>query len=73
MTLEDFERGYSEGQEDNSGPTVDPKDHAMLEHIVEFETEMYRLDCYRRYRGCTSRQLERVMMSIHGEGWEDAL
>jgi hypothetical protein len=73
MTLADFERGYSEGPEDDSGPTQDPRDHAMLEHLVEFETEMYRLDCYRRLRGCTTRQLERMMMNIHGEGWEDAL
>ena len=73
MTLADFERGYSEGLENDSGPTGDPRDQAMLEHLVEFETEMYRLDCYRRFRGCTTRQLERMMMNIHGEGWEDAL
>ena len=29
--------------DDNSGPTVDPETHAMVEHLVEFDTEMYRL------------------------------
>ena len=38
MTLEDFEKGYSEGLENDSGPTGDPRDQAMLEHLVEFET-----------------------------------
>ena len=73
MTLEDFEKGYSEGLENDSGPTGDPRDQAMLEHLVEFETEMYRLKCRGRLKGCTRRQLERLLVELHGEEWRDAL
>jgi hypothetical protein len=55
------------------GPTRDPEEQAMIEHIVEFETEMFRLDCKRKYSRLNSRQLERIMIEIHGEGWRDAL
>ena len=45
MTFEEYEQGYYSGDsEDNSGPPEDPETHAMVEHLVEFDTEMYRLD-----------------------------
>ena len=57
----------------NEGPTTDPEDKAMVDHIVEFETEMFRLDCQRKYSRLNSRHLVRMMIEIHGEGWRDAL
>ena len=59
--------------EDNSGPTIDPMDQAMIDHIVEFETEMFRLDCQRKYSKLSSRYLRKMMIEIHGEYWQDAL
>lgn len=58
---------------DDSGPTRDPEEQAMLEHIVEFETEMFRLDCIRKYSRLPYTALERMMIDIHGEYWRDAL
>jgi hypothetical protein len=59
--------------DDNSGPTIDPMDKAMVDHIVEFETEMFRLDCYRKYSRLNSKHLQKMMIDIHGEYWRDAL
>ena len=40
MTYEEYELGYYTGDsEDSSEPPEDPETHAMLEHLVEFETE----------------------------------
>ena len=48
-------------------------DQAMVEHIVEFETEMFRMDCLRKYSRLNTRHLEKLMIEIHGEYWRDAL
>ena len=74
MTYEEYELGYyTEDSGDPSEPPEDPETHAMLEHLVEFETEMYRLKCRRRLKICTRRQLERLLVELHGEEWRDAL
>ena len=74
MTFEEYEQGYYTGDsEDDSGPPEDPETQAMLEHIVEFETEMYRMNCKRRLSGCTYKQLRGLLINIHGEDWKDAL
>ena len=61
------------GLEDNSGPAVDPLEHAIVEHLVEFDTEMYRLKSRRKYKGLSYKHLERLMIELHGEYWQDAL
>lgn len=61
------------GLEDNSGPTADPLENAMVEHLVEFDTEMYRLQSRRKYTGLPYGHLERLMIELHGEHWQDAL
>ncbi len=74
MTFEEYEQGYYMGDsEDDSGPLEDPETQAMLEHLVEFETEMYRMNCKRRLSGCTYKQLRGLLINIHGEDWKDAL
>jgi len=74
MTFEEYELGYYTGDsEDYSGPPEDPETQAMLEHLVEFETEMYRMKFKRRLSGCTYRQLRGLMVNLHGEDWKDAL
>jgi len=74
MTFEEYERGYyGEDSEDIPEPPRDPEDQAMIEHIVEFETEMFRMDCLRKYSMLNSRYLRKMMIEIHGEGWRDAL
>ena len=45
----------------------------MIDHIVEFETEMFRLDCQRKYSKLNSKYLRKMMIEIHGEYWQDAL
>ena len=59
--------------DDNSGPTVDPETHAMVEHLVEFDTEMYRLQSRRKYNGLSYKHLETLLIDLHGEYWRDAL
>ena len=61
------------GLEDNSGPAVDPLEHAMVEHLVEFDTEMYRLESRRKYKGLSYKHLETLMVELHGREWRDAL
>ena len=61
------------GLEDDSGPAVDPLAHAMVEHLVEFDTEMYRLQSRRKYTGLPYGQLKCLMIELHGEHWQDAL
>lgn len=74
MTFEEYEQGYYSGDsEDPSGPLEDPETHAMLEHLVEFETEMFRMDCKRRLKGLTYKQLETLLVELHGGEWRDAL
>ncbi|MDB4435778.1 hypothetical protein N9152_00655 [bacterium] len=74
MTFEEYERGYyGEDSGDSPEPPEDPETHAMLEHLVEFETEMYRLNCKRRLSGCTYKQLKGLLINLHGEDWKDAL
>jgi len=74
MTYAEYELGYYTGDsEDDSGPPEDPETQAMLEHLVEYETEMYRLNCKRRLSGCTYKQLKGLLINIHGEDWKDAL
>ena len=74
MTYAEYELGYYMGDsEDDSGPTEDPETQAMLEHLVEFETEMYRMKCKRRLSGCTYKQLKGLLINLHGEDWKNAL
>lgn len=61
------------GLEDNLGPAVDPLEHAMVEHLVEFDTEMYRLQSRRKYKGLSYKHLEMLLIELHGEHWQDAL
>jgi len=63
----------SGGLEEYSGPTEDPETRAMIEHLVEFETEMFRMDCRRRIQGLSYRHLETMMVELHGKEWRDAL
>lgn len=72
MTIDEYATD-SGALDDNSGPTIDPMDQAMIDHIVEFETEMFRLDCRRKYSNLNSRHLRKIMIEIHGEYWQDAL
>ena len=72
MTIDEYATD-SGALDDNSGPTRDPMDQAMIDHIVEFETEMFRLDCQRKYSKLNSRYLRKIMIEIYGENWEDAL
>jgi len=55
------------------GPSVDPMEHAMIEHLVEFETEMFRLDCRLRFSKLSYKELERRIIDLHGEDWQNAL
>ena len=74
MTFEEYERGYyEEDSGDLPEPPRDPEEQAMIEHIVEFETEMFRLDCQRKYSRLNARHLQKMMIEIHGEEWRDAL
>lgn len=72
MTIDEYATD-SGALNDNSGPIIDPMDQAMIDHIVEFETEMFRLDCQRKYSKLNSRHLRKMMIEIHGEYWQDAL
>ena len=72
MTIDEYATD-SGALDDNLGPTIDPMDKAMLDHIVEVETEMFRMDCYRKYSRLNSRHLQKMMIEIHGEYWRDAL
>lgn len=56
-----------------TGPSVDPMDHAMIEHLIEFETEMFRLECRQRISNLSYPELERRMVDLHGEDWRNAL
>ena len=74
MTYAEYELGYYTGDsEDDSGPPEDPETQAMLEHLVEYETEMYRLNCKIRLSGCTYKQLKGLLINLHGEDWKNAL
>ena len=72
MTIDEY-AADSGALDDNLGPTIDPMDQAMIDHIVEFETEMFRMDCYRKYSKLHPRHLRKMMIEIHGEYWQDAL
>ena len=72
MTIDEYAID-SGALDDNSGPTIDPMDKAMVACIVEFETEMFRLDCQRKYSKLNSRHLRKMMIEIYGENWQDAL
>ena len=43
MTIDEYATDVV-GLEDDS-PSVDPQEQAIVDHLVEFETEMFRLDC----------------------------
>ena len=74
MTFEEYEIGYYNGDSgDLPEPPRDPEEQAMIDHIVEFETEMFRLDCIRKYTRLNPRHLQKMMIEIHGEDWRDAL
>lgn len=72
MTIDEYAMECG-GLEDNSGPAVDPLEHAMVEHLVEFDTEMYRLNSRRKYKGLSYKHLEMLLIELHGEHWRDAL
>lgn len=72
MTIDEYATN-SGALDDNSGPTIDPMDKAMVDHIVEFETEMFRLDCQRKYSKLNSKYLRKMMVDIYGECWQDAM
>jgi len=72
MTIDEYAAEYG-GLDDNLGPTEDPETHAMVEHLVEFDTEMYRLESRRKYKGLSYKHLEMLMVELHGEHWRDAL
>lgn len=72
MTIDEYAMDYG-GLDDNFGPTEDPETHAMVEHLVEFDTEMYRLKSRRKYKGLSYRHLEQLLIQLHGEHWKDAL
>ena len=72
MTIDEYAEDTG-ALDDNSGPTMDPMEQSMIDHLVEFETEMFRLKCRRRISMCDYRQLERLMVNLHGEYWKDAL
>lgn len=71
MTIDEYATDVV-GLEDNY-PSVDPQEQAIVDHLVEFETEMYRLDCRRRIQSLPYRELYRMMIDLHGKDWEDAL
>jgi hypothetical protein len=72
MTIDEYAVD-SGGLEEYSGPPEDPETHAMIEHLVEFDTEMFRLDCRRKYKGLSYKHLEMLMVELHGREWRDAL
>lgn len=72
MTIDEYAVD-SGGLEEYSGPAEDPETRAMIEHLVEFETEMFRMDCRRRIQGLSYRHLETMMVELHGKEWRDAL
>ena len=72
MTKDEYAVEYG-GLDDNSGPAVDPLEHAMVEHLVEFDTEMYRLQSRRKYKWLSYKHLEMLLVELHGEHWRDAL
>ena len=71
MTIDEYATDVV-GLEDDS-PSEDPQEQAMIDHLVEFETEMFRLDCRRRISGLSSRELFSMMVDLHGKDWVDAL
>jgi len=74
MTFEEYERGYyGEDSEELPQPPRDPQEQAMVDHLVEFETEMYRIDCQHRFSRMRYTELKTLMIDLHGEDWEDAL
>ena len=74
MTFEEYERGsYGEDSGELPQPPRDPQEQAMVDHLVEFETEMYRLDCNYRFARMSYTELKTLMIDLHGEDWEDAL
>ncbi len=74
MTLEDKEQGMYRGSlEADTGHPMDPETYAMIEHLVEFETEMFRLDCKRRITGLPYRWLVSMMIDLHGKQWREVL
>ena len=74
MTFEEYELGYyGEDSGDIPQPSRDPQEQAMVDHLVEFETEMYRLDCQHRFSRMRYTELKQLMIDLHGEDWEDAL
>ena len=74
MTFEEYERGYyGEDSGELPQPPRDPQEQAMVDHLVEFETEMYRLDCQHRFSRMRYTELKQLMIDLHGEDWEDAL
>lgn len=72
MTIDEYATDVV-GLEDDSGPSFDPEEQAIVDHLVEFETEMFRLDCRRRVASLPYGELLSMMIELHGEHWRDAI
>ena len=73
MTQQEFEQGYYETSDIPTGTFQSQTPPDVIEHLVEFETEMFRLECRQRITRLKLKQLERMMIDLHGEDWQDAL
>ena len=72
MTIDEYAEDVV-GLDDFLGPSVDPQDKMMMECIIEFETEMFRLNCQQKYSRFSSKDLRHIMADIYGEGWEETI
>lgn len=72
MTIDEYSETTGILEED-FGPLVDPEEQAMIDHLVEYETEMFRLDCRRRISGLPYRWLLSMMIDLHGNEWREEL
>ena len=72
MTIDEYSDTTGALEED-FGPSIDPEEQAMIDHLIEYETEMFRLDCRRRISGLPYRWLVSMMIDLHGKEWRDAL
>lgn len=72
MTIDEYATDYG-GLEDDSGPPRDPEEQAMIDHLLEFEVQMYKLQANIRLNSCSAKELREQMMDLHGEYWQDAL
>lgn len=72
MTIDEYATDYG-GLEESLGPPRDPEEQAMIDHLLEFEVQMFRLQANIRLNSCSAKELREQMMDLHGEHWQDAL